>query len=164
MGELTYLDEKLAEVLGLAQAAQQATDRVGRLAREEDEGDLAALLERMRREAAEVEEHCRSVADRRDGLKTAIDEKARETKAEVVDFMRSYLEGAEALDGLEFLSMAEAGELAHWEVVAKLNERARDPDIAGLVELAVPVQQRHVEGVRESALRLAAEQDPAEAA
>ena len=32
--------------------------------------------------------------------------------------MKTYLEGEEeALDGFEFLSMAEAGELCHWEIV-----------------------------------------------
>ena len=64
------------------------------------------------------------VAGTRDGMRTAINKKARETKAEVVDFMKTYLEDAEALDGLEFLSMAEAGEMAHWEILAKLNETA----------------------------------------
>ena len=43
--------------------------------------------------------------------------------------MKTYLEDAEALDGLEFLSMAEAGELAHWEILAKPNETANDAEI-----------------------------------
>ena len=72
-------------------------------------------------EAAKVEQRC-DVETSSDGVKTAITGKARETKAEVNDFMKTYLEDAEALDGLEFLSMAEAGELAHWEILAKLNE------------------------------------------
>ena len=41
MAELTHLDEKLAEVLGLAQAAQTATNKVATLARQE-EGDRVA--------------------------------------------------------------------------------------------------------------------------
>jgi hypothetical protein len=40
MAELTVLDEKLAEVLGLAQAAQAATKKVGALARREKESEL----------------------------------------------------------------------------------------------------------------------------
>lgn len=43
-------------------------------------------------------------------MRTTINKKARETKGEVTGFMKTYLEDAEALDGLEFLSMAEAGE------------------------------------------------------
>ena len=51
MADLTPLDEKLAEVLGLAQAAQAATDTVGRM---EDADRFAADLERMREQAVET--------------------------------------------------------------------------------------------------------------
>ena len=164
MAELTHLDEKLAEVLGLAQAAQVATKRVEKLAGEEDDSELVDLMERMGAEAAELEAHVDAVASTRDGLKTAIADKARETKSEVAEFMRTYLEDAEALDGLEFLSMSEAGETAHWEILAKLNETAEDSAIAELVSFAIPTQKRHVEAVREHSLRLAGEEDPSEPA
>ena len=97
-------------------------------------------------------------------MKTAIVKKARETKAEVTGFMKTYLEDAEALDGLEFLSMAEAGELAHWEILAKLNETANDTDIDKIVKFVLPLQQGHVDAVREQSLRLAGQEDPAEPA
>ena len=115
-------------------------------------------------EAAKVAQRCDDAAGTREGMKTAIAEKARETKAEVNGFMKTYLEDAEALDGLEFLSMAEAGELAHWETLAKFNETADDEDIADVVKFALPLQQSHVEAVRNQSLRLAAEEDPSEAA
>jgi len=162
LAELTHLDEKLAEVLGLAQAAQLATSRVSDLAREEQLTDLADVLTQMGDEAEEVENRCQAVADSRDGMKTAIKDKARDTKAEVDDFMKSYLEDAEALDGLEFLTMAEAGEMIHWEILAKLNETARDSDIGELTDFAVPLQRGHMESVHERALGLAGEEDPSE--
>lgn len=164
MAELTVLDEKLAEVLGLAQAAQQATRKVAGLARREQETELLELLQRMSAEASDTEQRCQQVADSREGLKTAIREKARETKREVAEFMQTYLEDAEALDGLEFLSMAEAGELAHWEILGTLNRRAQLPEVTRLVETVLPLQQRHVAAVRDSSLRLAADEDPSEPA
>lgn len=164
MAELTHLDEKLAEVLGLAQAAQVASKRVATLARREKDTGLVALMGRMSQEAGRVEERCAKVAATRDGMKTAITKKARETKGEVTTFMKTYLEDAEALDGLEFLSMAEAGEMAHWEILSTLNETAADRKIAALVEFAIPLQRAHVAAVRENALRLAAEEDPSEEA
>ena len=162
--ELTILDEKLAEVLGLAQAAQAATKKVATLARKEKETELVELMTRMGDEAAQVEQRCDTTAGTRDGMKTAIAKKARETKAEVTGFMKTYLQDAEALDGLEFLSMAEAGELAHWEILAKLNETANDRDVTSVVKFAVPLQQAHVDAVREQALRLASKEDPTEPA
>ena len=164
MAELTHLDEKLAEVLGLAQAAQAATKKVATLARQENDTELLRAAERMGDEAAKVEQRCDAAASSRDGVKTAIAKKARETKAEVNDFMKTYLEDAEALDGLEFLSMAEAGELAHWEILAKLNETANDSEIARVVKFALPVQHAHVNAVKEQSLRLAGDQDPTEPA
>jgi hypothetical protein len=164
MAELTTLDEKLAEVLGLAQAAQTATKKVATLARKEKETELIELMQLMGDQAAEIEQRCEEVAGSRDGMRTAITKKARETKGEVTGFMKTYLEDAEALDGLEFLSMAEAGEMAHWEILAKLNETAKDRDVAGVVRLALPIQKRHVDAVREHSLRLAAEEDPSEPA
>ena len=164
MAELTHLDEKLAEVLGLAQAAQVATKKVVTLARKEKETELVELMTRMGDEAAQVEQRCDTTAGTRDGMKTAIAKKARETKAEVTGFMKTYLQDAEALDGLEFLSMAEAGELAHWEILAKLNETANDRDVTSVVKFAVPLQQAHVDAVREQALRLASKEDPTEPA
>jgi hypothetical protein len=164
MAELTHLDEKLAEVLGLAQAAQIATKKVATLARREKETELVELMNRMSDDAAELASRTDKAAGSRDGMKTAITKKARETKAEVTEFMKTYLEDAEALDGLEFLSMAEAGEIAHWEILAKLNETAGDKVIGKLVTLAVPVQRKHVEAVRDHSLRLAGQEDPLEPA
>jgi hypothetical protein len=160
MAELTTLEEKLAEVLGLAQAAQVATKKVATLARKEKETELLELMQQMGDDAAKVQQRCDVVAGSREGMRTAITKKARETKAEVVGFMKTYLEDAEALDGLEFLSMAEAGEMAHWEILAKLNETASDTPIAGVVKFAVPLQQAHVDAVREHSLRLAGDEDP----
>ena len=116
MAELTPLDEKLGEVLGLAQAAQDATKQVGGM--EDAEDVRASSWSACAREAAETERRTDGLVDGLDGKKTAIREKARETKSEAVDMMKTYLAGEdEALDGFEFLSMAEAGELCHWEIV-----------------------------------------------
>jgi predicted Rossmann-fold nucleotide-binding protein len=164
MAELTHLDEKLAEVLGLAQAAQIAAKKVATLARKEKEAELVEAMQRLSAEAAKIEQRCDVAAGKRDGMRTAINKKARETKAEVLGFMKTYLEDAEALDGLEFLSMAEAGELSHWEILATLNETAQDRGVASVVKFAVPLQQAHVNAVREHSLRLARNEDPNEAA
>jgi hypothetical protein len=64
MAELTTLEEKLAEVLGLAQAAQDATKKVEGLV---DDEDVAGVLQRMREEAEETERRCTQLADERDG-------------------------------------------------------------------------------------------------
>jgi hypothetical protein len=158
MADLTTLEEKLAEVTGLAGAAQEATKKVESLL---DGGDLAAKLKQMREEAEETESRCVTVAEGRDGKKTAILEKAQETKNEATEMMRTYLgEDSDELDGFEFLTMAEAGEVGHWAILGKLNERAGEDGVRELVEWALPIQERHLSDVRHGSLELAAEEDP----
>jgi hypothetical protein len=162
MAELTVLESKLAEVLGLAAAARGATEKVmGML--EEDERDLASQLERMNQQARETEERCTEVAGELDGKKTAIVEKAGEVRREATEMMRTYLAGEdEALDGFEFLTMAEAGEVGHWAILRKLNERAGIGSVAELADWALPIQEAHFKAVLEGSLTLAAREDPAE--
>jgi hypothetical protein len=156
MAELTPLDEKLGEVLGLAQAAQDATAQVAKL---EGADEFKADLDRMSEQAAETERRTDAFVDTLEGKKTAIREKARETKSEAVGMMKTYLGGEEeALDGFEFLSMAEAGELCHWEIVEKIASTVGDAQAAELARWAVPVQRGHLDKVREAYLELAADE------
>jgi hypothetical protein len=158
MAELTTLEEKLAEVIGLARAAQEATQKVEGLV---DNDELASRLQRMREEAEETERRGTEIAETRDGKKTAILEKAQETKNEAAEMMSTYLgSDSDDLDGFEFLTMAEAGEVGHWEILGKLNEKAGEQEIEELVSWALPIQERHLQEVREGSLTLAAEEDP----
>lgn len=158
MAELTTIEEKLAEVLGLAMAAQGATEKVEGLV---DDDGTAQVLKRMHEEAGETERRCTDLADARDGKKTAILEKAAETKGEATEMMKTYLgEDADDLDGFEFLTMAEAGEVGHWLVLGKLNESAQEEELRELVEWATPIQERHFSDVKKCAMKLAGEEDP----
>jgi hypothetical protein len=160
MAELTVLEEKLGEVLGLAMAAKAATDKVSGLT---DDPELSTTLKRMHDEADETESRCTELAGEIDGKKTAILDKGRETKAEASEMMKIYLgDDADALDGFEFLTMAEAGEVGHWSVLRKLNERAHHDDVQQLVEWALPIQERHFQTVLDGSLQLAGEEEPDE--
>ena len=166
MAELTALESKIGEVLGLAMAAQDATAKVGKLVEEEGgHDDLRSTLQRMAKEAKETEERTTDLASELDGKKTAILEKARETKQEATEMMSTYLgDDADALDGFEFLTMAEAGEVGHWQVVGTMNERAQLPGLQELVRWAEPIQQRHFQQTLEGSVELAADEDPNEPA
>ncbi len=79
--------------------------------------------------------------------------------------MGDYLDGeADALDGFEFLTMAEAGEVGHWEILGTMNKRARHAGVRELVAWGLPIQKRHFKEARAGSLELAAQEDPDEAA
>jgi hypothetical protein len=158
MADLSPLEEKLAEVIGLAQAAEQATEKVGGMV---EDDKLAALLLQLNEESKETAQRATDVAEEREGKKTAILEMAAETKKEGVKMMGDYLgEDSDGLDGFEFLIMTEAGEAGHWAILGTLNEKAGEPAVGELVDWALPIQEKHLTAVRDGSLELADAEDP----
>jgi hypothetical protein len=163
MAELRNLDEKLGEVLGLAQAAKGATEKIGKLVEEDAQRQVLA---QMSEEAQETARRCEAALDDSafEGRKTAILDQARETKQEATEMMTTYLgDDADGLDGFEFLIMAEAGEAGHWKILETLNDQAGIGAVKELTEFAIPVQDRHERVTRETALAIAGAEDPLEA-
>jgi hypothetical protein len=160
VADLTKLEEKLAEVIGLAMASQGATERVEKLV---GNGALSKELRAMRKEAAEAEKRGTVVAGTFSGKKGAILKEARAVKKKANDMMRDYLErGSDGLDGYEFLTMAEAGEVGHWAVLGELNKKAKNPQIRELVRWQLPIQRNHLKLAQQGSLALAAKEDPDE--
>ena len=160
MAELTNLETKLGEVIGLAMAAQAATERVEKLTKDTK---LKRQLKTMRQEAAQAEKDGTAVAAGMDGKKGKILAEARTVRTKGANMMKTYLEhGSDDLDGFEFMTMAEAGEVGHWAVLKKLNEQAGEEQVSELVEWALPIQERHLSETKERALQLAGEKDPYE--
>jgi hypothetical protein len=162
MATLTNIESKLAEVLGLALAAQDLTQEIQKML-DSEYAPLARRLSQARDEARETQRRCTALAGTFKGKKTAILEAARETKKEATEMREAYLGGEDdPLDGFEFLTMAEAGEVGHWSIVAKLNEKAGITELRELTEWALPIQQRHLQEVLDGSLKLAADEDPDE--
>jgi hypothetical protein len=162
VADLTNLESKLGEVTGLAMAAKGAVTKVSKLA-QKDHKELVPALRQMKDEATETERRCTELAGTFEGKKTAIVAEARQTRDKGASMLDIYLDGdSDALDGFEFLTMAEAGEVGHWEVLAQMSERAGDPAIRELVAWALPIQQRHFDTALATTSKLAAEEDPTE--
>ncbi len=120
MAELTNLETKLGEVIGLAMASQVTIERVGKL---NNDRALAKQLKTMRTEAAQAEKQGTTLAGTFNGKKSKILGEARSVKKKGGEMMKAYLErGSDALDGFEFITMAEAGEVGHWQVLEQMNE------------------------------------------
>ena len=165
MADLTNLETKLGEVTGLAMAAQAATEKVLKLAQQDGESQLEAKLQQMHDEAAETEQRCTELSESFAGKKTAILDEARSTKAKGAEMMRTYLDDeSDSLDGFEFLTMAEAGEVGHWSVLKAMNGDDAHAQVAELVGWALPIQQRHLSDVMTASVNLAASEDPDETA
>jgi hypothetical protein len=157
MAELTNMETKLGEVIGLAMAAQAATERVEKLTKDRT---LKKQLQTMRKEAAKAEKDGTAVAASLDGKKGKILAEARSVKTKGATMMKTYLErGSDELDGFEFLTMAEAGEVGHWTVLQELNKQARNAAVRQLVSTHLPIQKRHLKEAMAASVLLAAKED-----
>ena len=162
MAELTNLETKLGEVIGLAMAAQAATERVEKLT---SDRQLKKQLQTMRKEAEKAEKDGTALAGSFSGKKAKILSEARSVKTKGATMMKTYLErGSDELDGFEFLTMAEAGEVGHWSVLQELNKQAKHPGVRELVKEQLPIQRRHFKEVTSASLQLAAQEDALAAA
>ena len=124
---------------------------------------LGKQLTQMRREAAEAEKRGTEVAGTLNGKKSAVLKKARETRTKAQSMQKDYLDrSSDGLDGFEFLTMAEAGEVGHWSVLQQMSRKAGNRDVSALVTWALPIQQRHFKLVTAASKALAAEEDPNE--
>lgn len=157
MAELTNLETKLGEVIGLAMAAQAATERVEKLTKDPK---LVLALKTMRKEAAQAEQEGTAVGASLNGKKSKILAEARTVKTKGATMMKTYLQrDSDDLDGFEFLTMAEAGEVGHWSVLQELNKQARHAGVRKLVGTHLPIQKRHLKDVMAASLQLAAKED-----
>jgi hypothetical protein len=157
MAELTNMETKLGEVIGLAMAAQAATERVEKLTKDRE---LVSSLKTMRKEAAKAEKEGTAVAASIDRKKGKILAEARSVKKKGAMMMKTYLErDSDELDGFEFLTMAEAGEVGHWSVLQELNKQAKHAGVGQLVSTHLPIQQRHLKDVMAASRKLAAKED-----
>ena len=162
MAELTNLETKLGEVIGLAMAAQGAIDRISKL---NPPKDLARQMKQMRSEAAAAERAGTELAATFDGKKGKILTEARSVKKKGGEMLKTYLDrDADILDGMEFMTMAEAGEVGHWAVLEQMNKAAKHPGVRELVKVQLPIQKRHLKDVSAASVVLAAKEDPNAAA
>lgn len=163
MAELTNLETKLGEVIGLAMAAQAATKKVSKLVEKEGNDELVKTLRTMSEEASRAEKRGTDVAGQFQGKKAAILKEARTVKGKASDMMSAYLDSdSDALDGFEFLTMAEASEVGHWSVLGKMNQKARITAVRELVQWQLPIQKRHFRDTMDGSITLAGEEDPNE--
>jgi hypothetical protein len=160
--ELTSLESKLGEVIGLAMAAQGATDKIAKLTTDRE---LKQMLKTMKAEASDAEQRGAAVAGTFSGKKSAIMKEAREVKQKATKMMSTYLErDSDGLDGFEFLTMAEAGEVGHWTVLDHLNKQAKHPGVRELTRIQLPIQRRHLKDAMAGSIKLAEREDATAAA
>ena len=128
MVEIEKLQEKLGEALGLEMAAQngvQDLDSRGLL----DENDMLSKLKKMQSQAgthqSRLEEIAQSLSNGSEEVdSTKIQQVAQETAQKCSSIMQTYLgPDPDSSEAIEFLCLAEGGEVTHYEVLAAMSKK-----------------------------------------
>lgn len=140
------LEEKIGECLGLERAAQKAVEELesrGLL----DEPAIKAKIMGMREEAGSHEQKLQQLIELVEELDPqSIEEHAQETVQKASEMMVTYLgENPDTLSALEFLSLAEGGEVIHYEVLSKLASEVKSKKFGTAVRSILRNEKEHLQ-------------------
>jgi hypothetical protein len=128
MVEIEKLQEKLGEALGLEIAAQKAVEELGAKGLL-DENGMLSQLQKMQSQAGnhqvKLEEVVQNLSNGNAELdSTKIQEVAQETAQKCSSMMHTYLGvDPDSSEAIEFLCLAEGGEVTHYEVLAAISKK-----------------------------------------
>jgi hypothetical protein len=137
MANLQKLEQKIGEALGLEKAAQVAVEELyakGLL----DEGGMKDKLQNMKKQAnthqANLEELIPALESEGIGSQN-IQNAAQETEQKAAEMMKIYLgDDPDSSEAIEFLCLAEGGEVTHFEVLSAMTKGVKNKKLATKVK------------------------------
>ena len=143
------LQKKLGEVLGLERAAQKAVDEL--ITMKLLKSDSKTESKEIQGEASTHEEKIQEVIsifseDKNVQLDVAkVEESAKETEEKATQIMKTYLgEEPDTSEALEFLCLAEGGEVSHYEVLQAICGNFDNKKALSTVKSILKEEQRHL--------------------
>jgi ferritin-like protein len=148
MANLEKLEQKLGEVLGLEMAAQKAVEELnakGLL----NEAGIKAQVEGMEQEANNHQKKIDQLVEtlsKSEGLDSqSVQESAKETQQKVSQMMHIYLgEDPDSSEALDFLSLAEGGEVIHYEALNTMAKGIKDMQVTDTVQSILEEEKKHL--------------------
>src|ERR1051325_2256122 len=144
------LQEKIGEALGLEMAAQKAVEELGSKGLL-DKGGMKAKLEKMRNQAnnhqTNLEQLIQNLSESQGLDSTNIQEVANETAQKASEMMKIYLgESPDSSEAIEFLCLAEGGEVTHYEVLSAMTTKlVKDRKFSTKVKAILEEEKKHLQ-------------------
>ncbi|VFJ13937.1 hypothetical protein [Candidatus Nitrosocosmicus franklandus] len=143
------LQKKLGEVIGLERAAQKAVDEL--IAMKLLKSGSKSEAKEIQKEASTHEEKIQQVVDafsKDENVKldvNKVEESASETEEKATKIMKTYLgENPDTAEALEFLCLAEGGEVSHYEVLKTICENFDNKKALTTVRSILKEEQKHL--------------------
>jgi ferritin-like metal-binding protein YciE len=147
MADQEMIQEKIGEALGLEKAAQKAVEELD--SRGLLKPEQMKKLSKMREEASQQEKELEDLVEEleeSDGFDDdTIEEKAEETAEKASKIMETYLgKDPDTQEALEFLCLAEGGEVTHYEVLASVAKDVKNKKFGTKVRAILKEEKRHL--------------------
>jgi hypothetical protein len=148
MANLQKLEQKIGEALGLEKAAQVAVEELSSKGLLDEKG-MKDKLQNMKKQAnnhqANLEELIPALES--EGLSSEnIQNAATETEQKVAEMMKTYLgEDPDSSEAIEFLCLAEGGEVTHYEVLSAMTKGVKNKKFGTKVKAILAEEKRHLQ-------------------
>jgi ferritin-like metal-binding protein YciE len=148
MADQEMIQEKIGEALGLEKAAQKAVQELDSrgLLKPEHMKKLSKMKEEAGKQEQRMEELVEELSDS-DGLDSSeIESTAEETAEKASKIMETYLgEDPDTQEALEFLCLAEGGEVTHYEVLSSVAKDVKNRKFGTTVRAILKEEQGHLD-------------------
>ena len=143
------LQKKLGEVLGLERAAQKAVDELisMKLLKSDSKDESREIQEEASHHEEKIQEVASIFSEDKDVQLdlNKVEESAKETEEKATNIMKIYLgEKPDTSEALEFLCLAEGGEVAHYEVLQAICSNFDNKKALSTVKSILKEEQRHL--------------------
>jgi hypothetical protein len=146
------LEEKLGEVLGLERAAQKAVEELNskKLLESATKKDVLGIKEEASSHEEKINKLISDLSEQEnDNLKINqdnIEEIAKETEKKATKMMKTYLgEDPDSSEAIEFLAIAEGGEVIHYEVLNAISKNFKVKELSNTVSSILKEEQKHLQ-------------------
>jgi rubrerythrin len=89
------------------------------------------------------------ISDEKEDLKISqdnIEETAKETEKKAVKMMKTYLgENPDSSEAIEFLALAEGGEVVHYEVLNAISKNFKVKELSNTISSILKEEQKHLQ-------------------
>jgi hypothetical protein len=143
------LEKKLGEVLGLERAAQKAVDELTsmNLIKSGAKDEAKEIQNEANSHEEKIQKVISSLSEDKDiGLdKDKVEETANETEQKATTMMKTYLgENPDTSEAVEFLCLAEGGEVTHYEVLSTICQNFDNIELSSAVSAILKEEQEHL--------------------
>jgi len=148
MADKEMIQEKIGEALGLEKAAQKAVEELHSrgLLEPEHMKKLSKMKEQAGKQEEEMEVLIQDLTDTDGFDSSTIEEKAVETADKVSKIMVTYLgDEPDTQEALEFLCLAEGGEVTHYEVLASVTKDVKNKKFGTKVRSILKEEKGHLD-------------------